>query len=154
MLPLKVRMLWYSSINGMGAVHTYFLTDTPSGTTYLVDLKLWKYNKKIYIIFHNETQIPVMTIWWQTRVVWVMAGVSLAAQLSESCWCPLYQTRGATQLPGPPSFLPPNILKSGLVYYPDRCICIMTIPLFSICCICRDMPKWWELLMANWNRGN
>lgn len=43
-------------------------------------------------------------------------------------------------------------LIDGLVYYPDRCICIITIPLSTVCCICSDMPKWCQLLMMNYAR--
>lgn len=140
----------------MGAVHTYFSTDTPSGTTNLVDLKLWKYNKKLYILFF--TMKPKFLSWhcddrlkccgsWQVSV--------LQPSYLKAADVPYIRPQGPHSFQGPPFFfLPPNILKSGLVYYPDCCICIMTVLLFSICCICCDMPKWWELLMANWNRGN
>lgn len=156
-------MLWCSSLKYEECcllLHT-FLTDTNAVKKILLIKTLWKYNK-ILLFFTMKPRI----LSWHPDVMlkWRVDGShgrcwSCPAWPSESCWCPLHQTPGATQLPGPPpshhlsdTSLCSCRLIGGLVYYPDRCICIITIPLSTVCCICSDMPKWCQLLMMNYAR--
>lgn len=104
-------MLWCSSLKYEECcllLHT-FLTDTNAVKKILLIKTLWKYNK-ILLFFTMKPRI----LSWHPDVMlkWRVDGShgrcwSCPAWPSESCWCPLHQTPGATQLPGPPPFSPP-----------------------------------------------
>lgn len=112
--------------------------------------------------------------WFHAQVAWDSSSCQTAVegshgrsqycpvQPSESCWCPLHQTPGATQLPGPHfCYLSPPIWRFFVFLSTQERlgfsiqitgICIVTIPLATVCCIWPNMPKWCQLLMITYTR--
>lgn len=125
---------------------------------------LWKYNKVILFFTMTPRNLSwhpdFMPTWREIYQVLEEKSWQVSVLPSLALWkllmSPPSPASGATQLPGPPRppfrYLSPPIwhfFVSRVTWFIIQItdICIVTIFLFTVCCIWPDMPKWPQLLM-------